>query len=173
MLQVLNVSKHYGSETVLKAVSFVVNSGERVGLVGPNGSGKSTLLRIVAGTEPADSGRVAVGSGMTRAWLPQGFEAEPAQTLGQAVRRGLIEHAGSYERLASVERRMARASGRELDALIEEYGRAWEEFEALGGYEVERARPRCSRGWGLATSPRTRPCRASAAASGRGQGWPA
>ena len=52
MLQVINIAKFYGSETVLKDVSFVVNPGERVGLVGPNGSGKSTLLRIVAGIEP-------------------------------------------------------------------------------------------------------------------------
>ena len=149
MLRVLNISKHYGSETVLKDVSFAVNPGERMGLVGPNGSGKSTLLRIVAGTEPADSGRVAVGSGMTKAWLPQGFEAEPAQTLGQTVRRGLIEHAKSYERLASGEARMARASRRELDAQIEEYGRAWEEYEALGGYEVEQRMAAVLQGLGL------------------------
>ena len=69
--------------------------------------------------------------------MPQGFEADPAQTLGQAVRGGLIEHAKSYGRQARVEARMARASGQELDALIEEYGRASDEFAALGGYEVE------------------------------------
>ena len=157
MLQVLNLSKHYGSETVLEDVSFVVNPGERVGLVGPNGSGKSTLLRIIAGVEPADSGRVVVGGGATAAWLPQGFEADPAQTLGQAVRRRLIEHADAYARMARVEERMAYASGGELDALITEYGRASEEFEALGGYEVEQRAAAVLQGLGLGDVPEDTP----------------
>ena len=157
MLQVINIAKFYGSETVLKDVSFVVNPGERVGLVGPNGSGKSTLLRIVAGIEPPDSGRVAIGSGVTTAWMPQGFEADPAQTLGQAVRGGLIEHAKSYGRQARVEARMARASGQELDALIEEYGRASDEFAALGGYEVEYRTGAVLEGLGLGGVPEDTP----------------
>ena len=157
MLQVINIAKYYGSETVLKDVSFVVNPGERVGLVGSNGSGKSTLLRIVAGIEAADSGRVAIGSGVATAWMPQGFEADPAQTLGQAVRGGLIEHANSHDHLARVEARMARASGQELDALIEEYGRASDEFAALGGYEVEYRTAAVLEGLGLGDVPEDTP----------------
>ena len=56
LLQVRNVSKFYGAVTVLEDVSFVLNSGERIGLVGPNGVGKSTLLKILTGQESADSG---------------------------------------------------------------------------------------------------------------------
>ena len=137
MLQAVNISKSYGSEVVLENVSFVVNPGERAGLIGPNGSGKSTLLRIIAGVEEADSGHVVLGSGASLAWIPQGFEVDTAQTLGEAVRRGLADHANAFELLLEVERKMTRAHGSELDALIEEYGRVSDEFTLLGGYDVE------------------------------------
>ena len=138
MLQVVNISKSYGYEVILEEVSFVVNPGERAGLIGPNGSGKSTLLRIVAGEERADSGQVIFGSGASAAWLPQGFEVDTAQTIGEAVRRGLEDHARAQQDLLRIEERMSRAMGSELDVLLEEYGRASDEFSALGGYDVEQ-----------------------------------
>ena len=95
MLQVVNISKSYGSEVVLENVSFVVNPGERAGLIGPNGSGKSTLLRIIARVEEADTGHVVLGSGASAAWIPQGFEVDSAHTLGEAVRRDLADHANA------------------------------------------------------------------------------
>ena len=157
MLQVVNIAKHYGSEVVLQGVSFVVNPGERVGLVGPNGSGKSTLLRIVAGVEPADTGRVVLGTGTPSAWLPQGLDADSSQTLGEAVRRGLIEHTDAHGALVRIEERMARAVGAKLDALIEEYGRASDKFESLGGYDVEQRMSAVLQGLGLGGIPEDTP----------------
>lgn len=49
ILEVRNVSKKYGKKEVLRNVSFVIYSGEIVGLVGPNGAGKTTLMAIIAG----------------------------------------------------------------------------------------------------------------------------
>ncbi len=153
MLQAVNISKSYGSEVVLEDVSFVVNPGERAGLIGSNGSGKSTLLRIIAGVEQADRGRVALSSGASAVWLPQEFEVDSAQTLGEAVRRGLVEHANAYQRLLNIEEKMARALGSELDALIEEYGRVSDEFALLGGYDVEHRAAAILQGLGLGDIP--------------------
>ena len=153
MLQVVNISKHYGSEVVLKDVSFVVNPGERFGLVGPNGSGKSTLLRILAGVEPADSGHVVMGTGTPAAWLPQGLEADSSQTLGQVVRRGLAEHSKAHDKLVRLEERMALVVGRELEALIKEYGRASDKFESLGGYDIDQRTAAVLQGLGLGGVP--------------------
>ena len=153
MLQAINISKNYGSEVVLEDVSFVVNPGERSGLIGHNGSGKSTLLRILSGVERADGGRVILGSGASAAWLPQGFESHAARTLGETVRQGLAEHASAYQALLRIETDMASAVGTELDAIIEEYGRVSDEFESLGGYEVEQRIAVVLQGLGLGAVP--------------------
>ena len=153
MFQVVNVSKNYGSDAVLEDVSFVVNAGERAGLIGPNGCGKSTLIRIIAGVEQADGGRVILAAGASAAWLPQGFETSAARTLGEIVRQGIAEHASAHQALLRIEKGMASAAGTELDALIEEYGIASDEFEALGGYEVEQRIAVALQGLGLGDVP--------------------
>jgi putative ABC transport system ATP-binding protein len=58
MLQVKDLSKHYGSTAVFSHVSLDVAAGEFVALMGESGVGKSTLLNCMAGLDPWDSGSV-------------------------------------------------------------------------------------------------------------------
>ncbi len=58
MLEVKDVTKTFGSLSVLKRLSLSCCSGEVVLLVGANGAGKSTLLRAIAGLSRPDSGSV-------------------------------------------------------------------------------------------------------------------
>ena len=58
ILSVRELSKRYGSRTVLDAVSFTVRPGEVLGLIGPNGAGKTTLFDCLAGLLPAQAGEV-------------------------------------------------------------------------------------------------------------------
>lgn len=60
MLRVENLSKAYGSKSVLRDVSFVINAGEIVALLGPSGSGKTTLAKIIAKYEDPDDGQVFI-----------------------------------------------------------------------------------------------------------------
>ena len=55
-----NVSKRYGSTTVVQDLTFTVERGEIVGFLGPNGAGKTTTMRMIAGFTTATSGRVTV-----------------------------------------------------------------------------------------------------------------
>ena len=58
LLRIENLTKRFGGFTALDGVSLDVRAGERLGLIGPNGSGKTTLISCVAGTLPADGGRI-------------------------------------------------------------------------------------------------------------------
>ncbi len=55
-LELRNVTKSFGTNTVIKDIDFLVNRGDKVAFVGPNGAGKTTLSRIIAGVLNFDSG---------------------------------------------------------------------------------------------------------------------
>jgi len=58
ILEVNNVSKHFGGFTALNAVNLHVQRGERLGLIGPNGSGKTTMINCISGALINDSGDI-------------------------------------------------------------------------------------------------------------------
>lgn len=65
-LSAQNLKKRYGSRTVVKDVSFEVNSGEVVGLLGPNGAGKTTCFYMVVGLVGADAGEITLDGQQVR-----------------------------------------------------------------------------------------------------------
>jgi ATP-binding cassette subfamily F protein 3 len=88
MLSVHQISKAYNLNQILKAVTFNLNPGERVGLIGPNGCGKSTLFRILTGEEQPDSGVVSLTPANLRlGYLAQGFEPPQDLSIGDLIQR--------------------------------------------------------------------------------------
>lgn len=59
MLEVTDLHKSFGSNTVLRGVNFQVYKGEVTAILGPSGSGKTTLLRCISFLEKADGGELA------------------------------------------------------------------------------------------------------------------
>jgi len=55
LLNFSSITKSYGADQILEAVSLQLQPGEKAGLIGPNGSGKTTLLKIIAGELEAGS----------------------------------------------------------------------------------------------------------------------
>ncbi|HKQ98488.1 MAG TPA: ATP-binding cassette domain-containing protein [Candidatus Polarisedimenticolia bacterium] len=60
MLDVVAVTKTYGTRTVVNGISFAVAKGEILGFLGPNGAGKTTTMRIIAGYVPPTAGTAKV-----------------------------------------------------------------------------------------------------------------
>ena len=61
MIEVENLTKHYGQHVALDGITFSVGHGEVVGFLGPNGAGKSTTMRILTTFLAATSGSVYIG----------------------------------------------------------------------------------------------------------------
>ena len=59
-IAIQNISKSYGTQKALDAISFSINKGEIVGFLGPNGAGKSTLMKILTTYLTADKGSAKV-----------------------------------------------------------------------------------------------------------------
>ncbi len=67
LLEVTNVSRHFGGLAAVNKVDLVVEEGEIVGLIGPNGAGKSTMLNLIDGTLKVSSGTIMFqGHNITR-----------------------------------------------------------------------------------------------------------
>ena len=74
MAEFRGVAKSYGDTRVFEGVSFIINRGDRVGLVGVNGAGKSTLIKLLAGAEAATAGECRLGHNVSADYFAE-FDA--------------------------------------------------------------------------------------------------
>jgi ABC-2 type transport system ATP-binding protein len=61
MIEIKNLSKHFGPKVAVDNLSLSVRKGEVLGFLGPNGAGKSTAMRMITGYLPPTEGTVSVG----------------------------------------------------------------------------------------------------------------
>ena len=71
LLEIHNVSKHYGDYQALSKIDLNIHQGEIVTLIGPNGSGKTTLVRIALGLLESDAGKVKRKKNLKIGYVPQ------------------------------------------------------------------------------------------------------
>lgn len=71
VLEVTNLGKTLGGQTLFENLDLTIGAGERIGIVGPNGSGKTTLLNVLAGRLSPDSGTVAWGTTVELGYFDQ------------------------------------------------------------------------------------------------------
>jgi ABC transport system ATP-binding/permease protein len=134
LLRAASLSLAFGSRTIFRDLTLVVEEGERVGLVGVNGSGKSSLMKILAGAMPPDTGELQLRRGAAVTYLPQEPSFAPGATVeselsaaNPALRDALDAHAALSGRLER-----GPAGERELEQLSELSHR----IEQLGGWDT-------------------------------------
>ena len=150
MISFSNVSKQYGKQVLFVEADFQLNPGEKVGLVGPNGAGKSTLFRMIMGEESPDEGSVTLPKKLTLGY----FRQEVDEMAGRPVLDEAIAGSGRlgdlHHELLDLEHAMADPErGDELEAVLERFGHVQEEYQHLGGYELEARARACLHGLGF------------------------
>jgi ABC-type Mn2+/Zn2+ transport system ATPase subunit len=109
LLEACDLSVGYDGRPVLRAVTFAVHPGQRVGVLGPNGGGKSTLFRAALGELPAltgtlqVTGRVGVLPQTERSRLDYPVSALDVALMGALSRRPWWKPTGRAERRTALQ----------------------------------------------------------------------
>lgn len=90
-LRAENLTSTYGEKVLFKDVSFLINEGDRIGLIGTNGSGKTSLLNVIAGRTGAEAGTITKPGDYSIGYLTQQPQFDPALTIMDAVFAGKQE----------------------------------------------------------------------------------
>lgn len=81
LLQLQNIQKRYGFQTVLDGVDMTISEGQKIGMIGRNGAGKSTLVKIIVEQESADEGEVVRHPPLRLGYLQQHDPFLPEETV--------------------------------------------------------------------------------------------
>jgi len=136
LFRLADVSKAYGAQDVLRAISFQLNPGEHVGLVGRNGAGKTTILRLIDGTEGPDSGTIETLKGLRVGVLGQQVDFTGELSVLDQALSVFVEVGALAARMEQLEHAMTELQGTALDEVLEEYSEVQHAFEHAGGFTL-------------------------------------
>ncbi len=132
------VTKQVGTKILYSNGSFQINPGDKIGLVGPNGAGKTTIFRLIMGEETPDAGTISKPERVRIGYFSQNIENMKGRSvLAEVLASGgldkIVDQIKHYE-----ERLQDPNLGEdEMMDVVEKYGLLQEQFEAVGGYDVE------------------------------------
>jgi ATP-binding cassette subfamily F protein 3 len=140
MISANNISVYFGGQELFDDVSFMVNKGDRIGLVGKNGAGKSTLLRIFSGEQKANEGSISTPNESTIGYLRQDLEFEEGRTVQEEAEQAFQEIKKLEQQITAVNLEMSERTDYESDGymqLITDLNDLNERFGMLGGYTIQ------------------------------------
>ena len=132
-----HISKAFGTNEILKDVSFHIEEREKAAIVGINGAGKSTLLKIIMKDLSADEGEAVFAKGTSIGYLAQHDAVSSSNTIYEELletRRDVIALEG---RIRALEQEMKHLDGDRLNEALETYNRLSTEFENKNGYAYQ------------------------------------
>ncbi|MDF2935247.1 MAG: transporter ATP-binding protein [Paenibacillaceae bacterium] len=141
LLQASNISKSYGTRTVLSNINVQVQDRERIGLVGVNGAGKSTLLQIISGEMSFDSGEIFKNKEVRVGYLAQNSGLQSERSIWAEMLDVFAPLLQTERELREMEAAMAdpklHENEKAYETLLHQYAAKSEQFKEKGGYSME------------------------------------
>lgn len=137
ILALNNVSKAFGTDEILKNISFHIEEKEKVGIVGVNGAGKSTLFKIITGELSSDEGEIVMPKSATMGYFSQSLEIDSTKTIYAELLTVFEPIMIIEQQLRDMENLMSHKSGEELENLMVKYSELSHKMEEMDGYSYQ------------------------------------
>ena len=140
MISVNKISVYFGGQELFDKVSFMVNKGDRIGLVGKNGAGKSTLLRILSGEQSSSEGTISSPNNSSLGYLRQDLDFEEGRTVQQEAELAFAEIKNLEEKINTINLEMSERTDYDNEGymqLITDLNELNERYGLLGGYSLK------------------------------------
>ncbi len=157
ILDCQHISKSFGTDEILKDISFHINEHEKAAIVGINGAGKSTLLKIIMRILSADAGDVVLSKHISVGYLAQYQEISGTRTIFEEALSAKEELVQMEMQLREMEEKMPAEKGEALERLLEKYNRLHHAFELKNGYAYRSEVTGIIRGLGFSEEDFHRP----------------
>ena len=143
------LEKTFYIDPILKDVGFLIEAGEKIGLIGNNGSGKTTLMAMLAGELTPDGGSISTTKDLEVGYLAQHVAVTEGASIYDECMASFQAVIELEERLRAMEMEMAHLEGEALEEHIARYQVLVDRYEKSGGYSRESAVTGALRGLGF------------------------
>ncbi|MDC0055931.1 ATP-binding cassette domain-containing protein [Deltaproteobacteria bacterium] len=137
LISVEEISRSFGAVDVLSDVSFLVNEGDRIGIVGHNGAGKTTLLNTIS-EQKQDMGDIEFAEGLRIAYLTQVRDIEDDATIEEELARKGRQFLELEEEISAIELDMGKPEFYEgnWQPILDRYAELQQMLASSGGANV-------------------------------------
>ena len=137
MLAIQDISVQFGGEVLFADMSFMVNKGDRIGLVGKNGAGKSTLLKMIHSNRGFDSGSVNLQKEMRVGYLSQDIDFVKGNTVLEEAEKAFERIKEVQKELEFIQQELMSRTDYESEGYLDIINKSSElehELNVIGGY---------------------------------------
>ena len=140
MISINNITLYFGGQTLFNEISFMVNKGDKIGLVGKNGAGKSTLLKAIAGEQKVNSGNINSPNNTKIGYLQQDLDFIDGKTVLEDAQSAFSKIIELEKQLEECNKQFNERTDYESQSyleLINLFNETEEKFRFLGGHDIQ------------------------------------